>query len=96
MGCLRQVIKVVAPKRAALAEAEAAYAVVMVSLRAKQYELQVGQLQARALHLMTCLCVPASATEMVTVGWHFGKHETWLACLMLALSTYLCRSGYSL
>lgn len=36
-----QVIKVVAPKRAALLVAEAAYEAVMVGLRAKQYELQV-------------------------------------------------------
>ena len=39
--CTPQVIKVVAPKRAALLVAEAAYEAVMVGLRAKQYELQV-------------------------------------------------------
>lgn len=36
-----QVAKVVAPKKAALKEAEASYEVVMVSLRAKQAELKV-------------------------------------------------------
>ena len=40
MSSYDKVIKVVTPKRAALAEAEAAYEVVMVGLRAKQYELQ--------------------------------------------------------
>ena len=39
-SCL-QVAKVVAPKKAALKEAEASYEVVMVSLRAKQAELKV-------------------------------------------------------
>jgi len=37
-----QVAKVVAPKKAKLAEAEAAYQEVMVGLTAKQQELQVS------------------------------------------------------
>lgn len=40
-----QVAKVVAPKKAKLAEAEASYQEVMVGLTAKQQELQVGKQQ---------------------------------------------------
>ena len=39
---LVQVAKVVAPKKAALKEAEGSYEEVMVGLRAKQAELKVG------------------------------------------------------
>lgn len=42
---LPQVAKVVAPKKAKLAEAEASYQEVMVGLTAKQQELQVGRKQ---------------------------------------------------
>lgn len=73
MHVWRQVIKVVTPKRAALAEAEAAFEVVMVGLRAKQYELQVwftetcavslrpvhGSLRQSLANLLRCAC-----------GWH--------------------------
>lgn len=41
LSCCRQVAKVVAPKKAKLAEAEASYQEVMVGLTAKQQELQV-------------------------------------------------------
>ncbi len=49
-----QVIKVVAPKRAALAAAEEALEVVMVGLRAKQAELQVRPRLHRRSHPGTC------------------------------------------
>ena len=49
---LSQVAKVVAPKKAALKEAESSYEVVMVSLRAKQAELKVGsELNDKSRHL---------------------------------------------
>lgn len=65
----RQVIKVVAPKRAALAEAEAAYEVVMVGLRAKQYELQVGLSSPCVLQLMTCQRT-LRQQEITLCSWH--------------------------
>ena len=58
MSSYDKVIKVVTPKRAALAEAEAAYEVVMVGLRAKQYELQVGPQDP---HLPTAYCLRTAA-----------------------------------
>lgn len=42
LPCAVQVAKVVAPKKAALKEAEGSYEEVMVGLRAKQAELKVG------------------------------------------------------
>jgi hypothetical protein len=60
MSPARQVIKVVAPKRAALAAAEEALEVVMVGLRAKQAELQVGPRRRRS---MAAPQAPATSME---------------------------------
>lgn len=57
-ACALQVAKIVAPKKAKLAEAEASYQEVMVGLKAKQQELQV------------CACVYC----LLAALWHIGRH----------------------
>ena len=62
-----QVAKVVAPKKAALKEAEASYEEVMVGLRAKQAELKVGR---ASLSCNSVLCIHAVFT--CAPGTDFG------------------------
>lgn len=58
-----QVAKVVAPKKAALKEAEASYEEVMVGLRAKQAELKVwlpSQVTQKSMHPCVCHTIQAN------------------------------------
>lgn len=56
LSCKMQVAKVVAPKKAALKEAEGSYEEVMVGLRAKQAELKVRLHTGPAAVERHCLC----------------------------------------
>ena len=76
MPCL-QVAKVVAPKKAALKEAEASYEVVMVSLRAKQAELQV----------LLCLAYSIHDRHMKLLSPAFGQLVIVCACLLLRVTS---------